>query len=498
MDMKILEEIARTKQQLDQLKLKSEQELARIKKQLTLSETAIRFDNLANGIEFGKVLINDMDEGSIIRTSRTAEDLAPVVAGLYYTNDFLGYYDGTDPYSTDGWNAYLGSDGTFKFEGDGSNYISWDGATLDVRGAINADDITAGTLTGRTLQTDIGAAGHYERFVVSAVDNNAHFYDSSNNEIVTIGGNIYGGYPGLAIQSGMIYIDTDLSGTVIHAQNTYVGAVDNTVIVGAISDTTGSNAKNRCGVQGSATCSGLSTAIGVWGWAAGGAANWAGYFDLGDVYIANNLGIGTTSPDNPFELLSATTPQIRITNTDATDYATFAVDTDGQLDITTVDGGGAGGHICLMPDGNVGIGTTEPDTNLMIYGSSGNVRAKVKRGNNTQQIAYVIEPNGAFTPTNVVWFTGMVGSSNDYRIWNWDGTTSNYPVTILNNGHVGIGNTSPTALLDINSDILRLRTAKTPASAGAAGNAGDICWDADYIYVCTATNTWERVALASW
>ena len=64
-------------------------------------------------------------------------------------------------------------------------------------------------------------------------------------------------------------------------------------------------------------------------------------------------------------------------------------------------------------------------------------------------------------------------------------------------GKVGIG-ASPTALLDINSDILRLRTAKTPASAGAAGNAGDICWDADYIYVCTATNTWERAAIATW
>ncbi len=39
---------------------------------------------------------------------------------------------------------------------------------------------------------------------------------------------------------------------------------------------------------------------------------------------------------------------------------------------------------------------------------------------------------------------------------------------------------------------------KTPASAGAAGVAGTIAWDADYIYVCTATNTWERVAIASW
>lgn len=65
-------------------------------------------------------------------------------------------------------------------------------------------------------------------------------------------------------------------------------------------------------------------------------------------------------------------------------------------------------------------------------------------------------------------------------------------------GNAGIGTASPTALLDVNSNIFRLRTAKTPASATAAGNTGDICWDASYIYVCTATNTWKRVGIATW
>jgi hypothetical protein len=39
---------------------------------------------------------------------------------------------------------------------------------------------------------------------------------------------------------------------------------------------------------------------------------------------------------------------------------------------------------------------------------------------------------------------------------------------------------------------------KTPASASAVGNKGDIRWDAGYIYICTATGTWKRVAIASW
>lgn len=40
--------------------------------------------------------------------------------------------------------------------------------------------------------------------------------------------------------------------------------------------------------------------------------------------------------------------------------------------------------------------------------------------------------------------------------------------------------------------------AAVPASAGASGVAGSIAWDGSHIYVCTATNTWVRAALATW
>ena len=39
-----------------------------------------------------------------------------------------------------------------------------------------------------------------------------------------------------------------------------------------------------------------------------------------------------------------------------------------------------------------------------------------------------------------------------------------------------------------------LPPALTKAS-GATGTTGEIAWDASYFYVCTSTNTWERVAL---
>jgi len=37
-----------------------------------------------------------------------------------------------------------------------------------------------------------------------------------------------------------------------------------------------------------------------------------------------------------------------------------------------------------------------------------------------------------------------------------------------------------------------------PATATSTGTAGDIRYDANYVYVCVATNTWKRSALATW
>jgi hypothetical protein len=52
-------------------------------------------------------------------------------------------------------------------------------------------------------------------------------------------------------------------------------------------------------------------------------------------------------------------------------------------------------------------------------------------------------------------------------------------------------------VLTVQSDLV-LATTRTPASASATGTTGQIAWDASYIYVCTATNTWRRVAHGTW
>lgn len=55
---------------------------------------------------------------------------------------------------------------------------------------------------------------------------------------------------------------------------------------------------------------------------------------------------------------------------------------------------------------------------------------------------------------------------------------------------------------DLNGHLVLAETAvlktKTPATANAAGIAGEVTWDASHIYVCVATNSWKRVAIAAW
>lgn len=63
---------------------------------------------------------------------------------------------------------------------------------------------------------------------------------------------------------------------------------------------------------------------------------------------------------------------------------------------------------------------------------------------------------------------------------------------------IGIKTDQPEAALDINSDSMRLRNSNTPSSALDFGHKGEIRWDANYIYICVATDTWKRVALSTW
>lgn len=58
---------------------------------------------------------------------------------------------------------------------------------------------------------------------------------------------------------------------------------------------------------------------------------------------------------------------------------------------------------------------------------------------------------------------------------------------------LGVGITDEPSFAGVN-----LNTTETPASASSTGTTGDVEWDSDYIYVCVSTDTWKRVAIATW
>jgi len=198
---------------------------------------------------------------------------------------------------------------------------------------------------------------------------------------------------------------------------------------------------------------------------------------------SGNVGIGTTGPQSK-------------------------LDVSGGVAIGSYAGVNAAPTNGLIVSGLVGIGTSNPIGNLSgsaipldIVSSGQHSVVRIKSGATGQKVTGVWLNSFDWGDAGAGWYMGTENSGN-MKI----GYGSNFPTAkdgttglfINTSGNVGIGTTAPTAKLDVSSDILRLRTAKTPASAGAAGNAGDICWDANYVYVCVATNTWKRVALNTW
>lgn len=45
---------------------------------------------------------------------------------------------------------------------------------------------------------------------------------------------------------------------------------------------------------------------------------------------------------------------------------------------------------------------------------------------------------------------------------------------------------------------IKFTASNPPANSSSSGAAGTIAWDSSYIYVCVATDTWKRVAIATW
>ncbi len=95
---------------------------------------------------------------------------------------------------------------------------------------------------------------------------------------------------------------------------------------------------------------------------------------------------------------------------------------------------------------------------------------------------------------------GALGDDANY-INIQEGDSGSWPQLVARgpSDHIGI-NIVPKGLgsIQVNGIPVGYRAESPPASAAASGTAGQIAFDQNYIYICTGTNTWKRVAIASW
>ena len=151
---------------------------------------------------------------------------------------------------------------------------------------------------------------------------------------------------------------------------------------------------------------------------------------------------------------------------------------------------GGTNRVHVTSGGLVGINTTSPGTILDVVGP-GNPTLTVRGSDGAYTgIVNIQAAGGGVSSINAT------GGNNALKIE----TNSVERARIDSSGRLLVGGSSDSggALLQVFGDRIRVGTAKTPASASATGTAGEICWDASYIYVCTATNTWKRTAIATW
>ena len=133
--------------------------------------------------------------------------------------------------------------------------------------------------------------------------------------------------------------------------------------------------------------------------------------------------------------------------------------------------------------GGVGIGTTSSVLKLIVAGGASMF---------SDSFAVGIQGNNSCTMQSAALLAWVSGSSANSVSYDTGFRRNSAGVVEICNGTAGTFRDLIVRNLRMSAPTL------VPASASATGSEGQMAWDANYIYVCTATNTWKRVAIATW
>lgn len=313
---------------------------------------------------------------------------------------------------------------------------------------------------------------------------------------------VNGGTGQTSYTDGQLLIGNSTGNTL--AKTTLTAGSGITVTNGAGSITIAATA----GGGGTVTSVNASTAISGLSFT-GGPITGSGTLTLSGTLGVQGGGTGTTSLTSGAVLIGAGTSAVtsvspstagNVLTSNGSAWVSQAPSGGGA--VSSVSGSGAG--ISVSPTtgavvvSNTGVTSIVAGTNVTISGSTGAVTI-----NATGSASGTFSANDGSVSAPSIFFTGATNMGM-YR----SGTSINFAAGGVNVFAATSTQTQISAsgtqriLCDGTGSILYgtiiFNTSSTPASASATGTAGTITWDSNYIYVCTATNTWKRVAIATW
>jgi len=471
----------------------------------------------------GNITATGTISGNVIRGGTT-------VSGATVTGT-AGQF-GTITGNTAGFTTVTGTTVT----GTTANFVTVSGTTVTgnvgnfttvTGGSAGFTTVTGTTITGTTLTVASGTfTGNSTAAAFiptgSTVPTNGVYLPSANNVAISTNG------------SGRLFVDASGRVGMGAAEGTYAASVT----------TTGNN--------GFLVKTGTASAVQIY------AGNTGGEAALGTltsdplnlvtagssrirITSAGLVGIGTSSPDanSQLHIVGSSYQPLYVNTTNAggggaaffrSGTQALYVGTAGSSWLSgssTADGlVRAEANLVLASNGNtravtidtsqrVGIGTASPGSLLTSYpGNVSTLGAKASTGllidnngsaGNISQIGLGYTFSNTYHPISIAAVTtsGTGSTRADLVFAVRDLTTDVAPTErarIDSSGRLLVGTSTNTggSLFQVNDNRIRIATAKTPASATDTGSAGEICWDANYIYVCTATNTWKRAALSTW
>lgn len=150
-------------------------------------------------------------------------------------------------------------------------------------------------------------------------------------------------------------------------------------------------------------------------------------------------------------------------------------DTASAVNYLQATGGATGSGVALVSSGS------DTDVTAFYQTKGAGVHNFTTSSGSTRQMQV------SHTASSVNYLRMSGGATGNAPVLSSQGTDTNVDINLTPRG---------TGRLVLTAGIFNAQLS-APATSTSSGSAGDIRWDADYIFVCTATNTWKRTLLTT-